>query len=91
MYFEMIFEVHIAYDRPLDMSAFVMVTIFGIFSLIFLLSIGAIIEHVSSLYQRLKFTNVENVKLLNGMHEGLLILSKPDSVLTGLRTTMFCN
>ena len=34
------------------------------------------IIYISNLHTKLTTTNVENVKLLDGMHEGLLILSK---------------
>ena len=43
------------------------------------------IRYVSDLHTRLATTNIENEKLLDGMHEGLLILSKND------RKAMFCN
>ena len=39
--------------------------------------LAAIFEHVSQLYMQLDFINEENLKLLNGMHEGVLIISKP--------------
>ena len=38
---------------------------------------GALFDHVSKLYMRLDFINEENLKLLNGMHEGVMIMSKP--------------
>ena len=41
--------------------------------------------YISKLNTKLATTNRENEKLLDGMHEGLLILSKRD------RETMFCN
>ena len=41
--------------------------------------------YISKLHNTVKTTNMENAKLLDGMHEGLLILSKKD------RRTMFCN
>ena len=77
MYFEMIFAVYIAYDRHLGMADLAMCTIYAFAALAFILSLSAGIEHVSSLYHRMKFMNQENSKLLNGMHEGLLIISKP--------------
>ena len=41
-----------------------------------IISMVAMISHyISSLHQRLKRVNAENISLLNGMHEGLLILS----------------
>ena len=43
------------------------------------------VRSVSKLQTKLSTTNIENAKLLDGMHEGLLILSKND------QKTMFCN
>ena len=41
--------------------------------------------YISSLHSRMRSFNVENTKLLDAMHEGLLILSKADN------ESMFCN
>ena len=46
----------------------------GFFLLICFLAMGLI--YVSKLHLKLKGYNVENIKLLDGMHEGLLILQK---------------
>ena len=40
---------------------------------------------IAKLQTRLKSFNIENIELLDGMHEGLLILSKTD------KKVMFCN
>ena len=42
--------------------------------------------YISELHHKMKTFNVENVKLLDGMHEGLLILLKSDP-----KKPMFCN
>lgn len=47
--------------------------------------VAAVIFYISKLHLKLASINIENVKLLDGMHEGLLIISKRD------RQTMFCN
>ena len=48
--------------------------------------IAAIISYITQLHGRIKTSNVENIKMLDAMHEGLLILSKsPDNRM------MFCN
>jgi hypothetical protein len=44
--------------------------------------------YISQLHQRMKTLNTANIKLLNGMHEGLLILSKAE---TSDYSIMFCN
>ena len=84
-YFEMIFAVHFAYGRQFGFPEFLMCTFYEFLVMGFLLGMCAAIEHVQYLHQRLNFTSMENEKLLNGMHEGLLILNKKDE------TTMFFN
>ena len=56
---------------------------FIIFVIAVLFAIGII--YISDLNMRLKTVNSQNVKMLDGMHEGILILSKAE------QTTMFCN
>ena len=41
-----------------------------------ILAIAMCVIYISQLHLKLKTFNVENSKLLNGMHEGLLILKK---------------
>ena len=48
-------------------------------------ALGTLLIYITELHTKLTTTNRENEKLLDGMHEGLLILSKKD------RLTMFCN
>ena len=38
--------------------------------------------YISTLHQKLKRLNAENINLLDGMHEGLLILTKTTSSLS---------
>ena len=64
--------------------------VFSKMSLTFLLFIGSIflavmIMYVSKLHGRMSVTITENMRLLDGMHEGLLILSKEKQGI------MFCN
>ena len=51
--------------------------------------VGMLSIYVVELQSRLFDSNVENLKLLDGMHEGLLILSKNES--EGNRRVMFIN
>ena len=51
-----------------------MCTINAIVTFLFMALAGAVFEHVSKLYIKLDFVNEENIKLLNGMHEGVLII-----------------
>ena len=60
------------------------IVILVIFSIaIMLTSMGFL--YIVDLHQELHTTNTENVKLLDGMHEGLVILSKTS------HEVMFCN
>ena len=69
-------------DNPLNVASVVLIwAIFFIVSCI----VAIMIIYVTKLHITLKTTNMENAKLLDGMHEGLLILSKKE------RRTMFCN
>ena len=56
----------------------------GVFFVNSLLAI--LILYISSLHARMKVCNTENIKLLDGMHEGLLILSKSTA-----KSVLFCN
>ena len=55
--------------------------------------IAMISLYISTLHQRLKRLNAENINLLDGMHEGLLILSKTTSSLRAAAKDqiLFCN
>ena len=68
-----------AYKRTLSLAnfAFAIFTVSGFF--INSTIVGSIVVHISHVHKKLHFSNVENIKLLNGMHEGVLILTKnPD-------------
>jgi hypothetical protein len=47
--------------------------------------LSMIFVYIFKLHKDMHTTNTENVRLLDGMHEGLLILSKKD------QEVMFCN
>ena len=47
-----------------------------------------VIVHITEIHERLHFTNEENIKLLNGMHEGVLILRHEARTQNDV---MFCN
>ena len=70
---------------------FIVTSIFVIFFFFFALALaGIIIIYISQLHAQLKFSNEENVKLLDGMHEGLLIFNRLSSV-EEKKKIMFCN
>ena len=47
--------------------------------------LAVIVLYISSMQMRMKSYNMANIKLLDGMHEGLLILAKSN------KKIMFCN
>ena len=70
---------------------FILTSIFVIFFFFFALALaGIIIIYISQLHAQLKFSNEENVKLLDGMHEGLLIFNRLSRV-EEKKKIMFCN
>ena len=75
----------IVYDEKVNLHLFLIKfgMAAGTFAINALLSM--ILLYISSLHSRMKSSNVENTKLLDAMHEGLLILSKADN------ESMFCN
>ena len=75
--FEMSFGFYIGYDRLFGIKEIIMTILYAIIIFLIMATFGVAIELVSELYLRLDFTNAENIKILNGMHEGVLILSKP--------------
>ena len=77
-----------AYNRVISASTIVLsvAIVFGF--LITQTICGMVIVHVSQVHEKLHYTNEENMKLLNGMHEGVLILKQaPDEPMTAI----FCN
>lgn len=84
------FGTNIAYVKSLGpkevvIYIFTVIFFFLVFSCLFT-SVNIMIK----LLRELRFVNEENTKLLNNMHEGLLILRKPDKD-DGMRPVMFCN
>ena len=59
--------------------------IYSLVYVVFCTLLSATLIYISKLHNKLDTVNVENVKLLDGMHEGLLIISKKEM------STMFCN
>ena len=59
--------------------------IYSLVYVVFCTLLSASLIYISKLHNKLDTVNVQNVKLLDGMHEGLLIISKRE------KSTMFCN
>lgn len=88
--FELYFGINILYSKPMNFMTHVTylmaILILAIYCVFFILSIN----YISQLHNKLDFANSENVRLLNGMHEGVLIIKKPKQP-DGSRRVMFCN
>ena len=74
--FEMSFGYYFAYNRQFGLQEGLLCTSYAIITIIIMVTLSAAFEHFSSLHVHIAFMNFENNKLLNGMNEGLLILSK---------------
>ena len=59
---------------------------YSIFVFLMCSLITMVVLYISELQYKMNTMNIENAKLLDGMHEGLLILTKSDP-----QTPMFCN
>ena len=69
----------------------------NIFSAVFVTLIVSVyvtgIDIMANLHMRLELTNTENIRMLDGMHEGLLVLnkSKDKEGTAAARSVAFCN
>lgn len=77
---------HFIYKEELTVAAITMkvVLLVGIFFVNSVLAM--LLRYISQLHARMDLANTENIKLLNGMHEGLLILSQEEP-----NEGVFCN
>ena len=87
--FQSYFVPHVIYLKALTYGI-VLIDLGVILAFIFCTTmVGILISYVLLLQSSLDFANQEHVRLLNGMHEGLLILTNsPD---TENRSVLFCN
>ena len=77
--FRLIMGIKIVYSRPLTNQDIVLYLL-GSFTLIVLCTLGnMMLIFISELYQRLQVAEQASINLLNGMHEGILILSHTTS------------
>jgi len=70
------FGITVAFDRPMTSGTFLiyLVTTIGVFMVC--LTLGIVLKYVIEVRQKLHTANVSHVKLLHGMHEGLLIVDQ---------------
>lgn len=71
------FMTHVAYLEPFTLVSVLTDIWITVVTMLCMLLITLTIFYIAQLHQKLEFTNTENVKLLDGMHEGLCIISKP--------------
>ena len=72
------FIIHNVYNRELEYIDVCFNLAFNLALFIFMTSMGMLIVHIAKIHAFLVLTNLDNKKLLNGMHEGLLILTKAE-------------
>ena len=65
----------IAYDRPVTMSIVFMCTVRLFSTLLVLTLFNMLLIKIGEVNKSIKESTAQHVKLLNGMHEGLIILS----------------
>ena len=65
-----------AYKRDITAGQVLVLLIFTMIYLIGCTGLSSVIVHMSNVHAKLYYINEENTKLLNGMHEGILIVSK---------------
>ena len=84
------FGTNIAYSKPLGFKEVIIYIAAVVFFFLSFSCFFTSVNIVIKLLRRLQIVNEENTKLLNNMHEGLLILRKPDQN-NDRRSVMFCN
>lgn len=73
--YSLFFGLSVAYLKPLTIGTFILYILVTFVYFVFSSVLAMILKLVIDTNQRLLLTNESHVKLLNGMHEGLLILS----------------
>ena len=75
----------VIYDQEMTILSIVTKLFGGVAIFIVHTCLSILLLYISQMHSRMKSSNTENNKLLNGMHEGLLIVSKATN------EAMFCN
>ena len=86
----MFFGIHVVYLKPLTVQATVTNSLALVGMIFVCLTFVFMVNHISSLHNLLDFANSENIRLLHGMHEGVLIIKKPEQH-DGVPGIMFSN
>ena len=73
--FSLFIGLKIAYARPLDLESATLYLMYILISITGSVFCNVILNFIGEITNELKMVNKSNINLLNGMHEGLLILS----------------
>ena len=74
------FGVHLVYARPLTVGSIILYTLTVIISMLVATPMSMAFVYFSEITNRLQVTQKSSVNLLNGMHEGILILSETSMI-----------
>ena len=85
------FILHMGYEKEMTPVTFFMAMFLVIAFFIACLVGNIVFLFIVNLNAKLDFSNQEHIKLLNGMHEGLIILNEEFKKENGGQTVMFCN
>ena len=78
----------VAYKKEISIGSLASCVMLSLAYLMAAVFLGVVISYVTNVNDKLQQSNEQNVKLLNGMHEGVLILSNEQDKKF---KTMFCN
>ena len=70
------FGLSVAYDRPMTSGTFLVYLMVTFCVVLMCVTLGIILKYVIEVRHKLRTANVSHVKLLHGMHEGLLIVDQ---------------
>ena len=73
--FQIFFAVHVVYLEPLTIVTVCLNILLILTYFLITIAFFSLVKYIRLLHCQLFFSNKEHIKLLNGMHEGLLIMS----------------
>ena len=83
--FATFFILPIIFMKPLTFGSVISKVSLAVALFVICMTLAIMLEYIGKLHARMKNTNTENMHLLDGMHEGLLIVDKAQ------KGVMFCN
>ena len=85
----LIVGMNVVYVRPLTQETLIVYMVLTILSMLNASIFNMLLAYLGEVKNKLHFSNLSNINLLNGMHEGLLILS--NSTLSEPSRFLYCN